>query len=437
MRPPALKTRSLLPVLAALGIAIVFLLLNYKAYDGFFQDDELDNLVWAPSLPALTFLTHLLEPTFELDNFRPVGHFYFKLMGSGFGLDFAPYITPIFALHFVNALLLYLLMRKLTIKPWCALAATAFFTLSATAFDAYWKPMYVFDLLCATFSLASILLYAHRRWVLSFIAFWLAYKSKELAVMLPAVLAIYEYLFGERRFKILIPFFLVSLSFGLQGLILNPNKDNDYTFRFTPRALGATVPFYANRFLLFPFSGLLLFALAFLRDRRIIFGLAAMSLVMVPLIFLPGRLYEAYAYLPLACASIALAGFAARFNPLYAWLALALWMPHNVREIRHERRAILEADDAAFGFVNALSKCKETYTLVYDGLPPNFHHWGATAAWNIVHNSRDLRAFPADWPEGKKAMASETVVYGAWNTQKQTLAIALRSPDSPSDTPSK
>ena len=58
-------------------------------------------------------------------------------------------------------------------------------TLSAGAMDAYWKPMYVFDLFCTTFCLASILLYAHGRWILSFIAFWLAYKSKELAVMLP------------------------------------------------------------------------------------------------------------------------------------------------------------------------------------------------------------------------------------------------------------
>ena len=419
-------------MLAALGIAIAFLILNHKAYDGFFQDDELDNLNWAPTLPALTFLTHMVKPTFEVDNFRPVGHFYFKLMGSNFGLDFAPYITPVFALHFLNVLLLFLVMRKLAIKPWCALAATAFFTLSVTAFDAYWKPMYVFDLLCTTFSLASILLYAYRRWVLSFIAFWLAYKSKELAVMLPAVLALYEYLFGDRRFKILIPFFLVSLSFGIQGIVLNPNKDNDYTFRFTPQALGVTLPFYANRFLLFPLSGALLFALAFLRDRRIVFSLAAMSLVMVPLVFLPGRLFEAYTYLPLACASIALGAAAARFNPVYAWLAFAVWMPHNVREIRHERRAILEADDAAFAFVDALGKWTAhnpgSYPLIYDALPPNFHYWGATGAWNIVHHRKDLSAFPADWPEAKKAVNSDVVVYGTWNQQAQTLTLNLRPP---------
>jgi hypothetical protein len=31
-------------ILAGLAIVIVFLALNYRAYDGFFQDDELDTL---------------------------------------------------------------------------------------------------------------------------------------------------------------------------------------------------------------------------------------------------------------------------------------------------------------------------------------------------------------------------------------------------------
>jgi hypothetical protein len=418
-------------VLAAVGIAFVFILLNHTAYDGFFQDDELDNLNWAPSLPARVFFTELLKPTFAIDNFRPAGHFYFKLMGSAFGLNFAPYITPIFALHFLNALLLFLLMRKLAIKSWSALAAVAFFTLSASAFDAYWKPMYVFDLLCTTFSLGSILLYAYRRWVFSFIAFWCAYKSKELAVMLPAVLAVYEYLFGERRFKILMPFFLVSLSFGIQGLMLNPNKDNDYTFRFTPHALAVTIPFYAKRFLLFPFSGILLLPLILWRDRRILFALAAMVLVMIPLIFLPGRLFEAYTYLPLACASVAMAAAASRFKPIYAWVALALWMPHNVREIRHERRAVLEADDAAFAFVDALGKWTARHpdptTLIYQGQPLGFNFWGPSGAWNIIHHRKDLVAFPSDWPQAAKAISSGTVAYGTWNQERNQLTIELRA----------
>ena len=41
--------------------------------------------------------------------------------------------------------------------------------------------------------------------------------------MLPVVLACYEMgVFGQRRWKPLVPFFAASLSFGLQGLLLIP-----------------------------------------------------------------------------------------------------------------------------------------------------------------------------------------------------------------------
>jgi hypothetical protein len=432
--PKWLGSRGILPLLAGVVVAIVFIGLNHTAYDGFFQDDELDNLRWAPSRPASIFIKGLIDPRFERYNFRPVGHLYFALMGRNFGLDFPPYMTPIFALHLLNALLLYLLMRKLGIKQWCALASAAFFTLSATAFDAYWKPMYVFDLLCTTFSLASILLYAYRRWVLSFIAFWLAYKAKELAVMLPFVLAVYEYWFGERKFKVLIPFLLAALSFGIQGIVLNPikNKNTDYSFHFAFNALKRTAPFYAHRFLMFPLSGFLLFALAFIRDRRIWFGLLAMVLVMVPLLFLPGRLFEAYAYLPLACAAIAMAAAASRWNPVWAWIALAVWMPFNLRQWHDERRAKLALDDQIFSFVDSTqsfaARNPAVLTFVYDGIPSGFHAWGAAAAWSIAHHQIELPAFFVLWPEGKRALGTQTVAFGSWDRQRPQLTISVRPP---------
>ena len=411
---------------------MVFGALNYKAYDGFFQSDELDNLKWAPSRPAAEFILKLLAPRFEIDNFRPAGHLYFALMGPEFGLEFAPYMTPIFAIHLLNAVLLYFLMRKLAIEQWFALAAVAFFTLSATAFDAYWKPMYVFDLLCTTFSLASILLYSHRRWILSFIAFWLAYKSKELAVMLPAVLAAYEYWFGQRKFKVLIPFALASLNFGIQGILLNPNKDNEYSLRFTFDALRQTTPFYAKRFLMFPLSGLLLAGLALVRDRRIWFGLVAMLLLMVPLLVLPGRLFEAYAYLPLACAAIAIGAAATHWNPAWVWIALAIWMPFNVRQLRHESRAALYLDDQAFAFVDTMAKWvsrnPDIETFVYDSIPPAFRDHGVVGAWNILHNQIDLPALYFKSPDGSKALAERTVARGSWDFERRQLTIDVHSP---------
>jgi hypothetical protein len=418
--------------LAAAAIVITFVALNLRAYDGFFQDDEIDTLSWSLSRHLPEYLVAFLKPTFDTSNFRPVGHVYYLLMGRAFGIDFPPYITPLFVIHLVNAALLFLLLRKISVGRWAALAGAAFFTLSASAFDAYWKPMYVFDLLCATFSLASILLYAYRRWILSFVAFWCAYKAKELAVTLPVVLLAYEYWLGSRRYRALIPFFAVSLSFGLQGVLLNPNKDNEYTFRFTPAALFTTTPFYAGRFLLIPFSGFALAALALLRDKRVRFGLAAGLAFLFVLLFLPGRLFEAYAYLPLAGATIAMAAAATHVRPAWAWAGLAFWMPWNIHDLRQEARIKLALDDEAAAYVFQLEAWVAKHpeaprTFVYSGLPRGYHHWGVTGAWNIAHQSVGLPAYYAGWPEAEKAVASGPVTLDEWDWDGQAGRLVLQT----------
>ncbi len=424
----------MLQTLAGLAIALVFIALNYRAYDGFFQDDELDTLTWAPSRPVSEYAVGFFKPLFATYNFRPVAHLYFTIMGRLFGENFPPWITPIFALHLTNGLLVFALMRRLGIAAWHALAVTAFFIWSASAFDAYWKPMYVFDLLCATFSLASILLYAHRRWVLSFIAFWCAYKSKEMAVMLPVALLAWEHWFGERRYLRLLPFFAVSLSFGVQGLLLNPNrgKDNEYTFHFTWKALTATVPFYARRFLVFRWSGALLALLLLIRDRRIWFGLTAAAGFLFVLLFLPGRLFEAYIYLPLACSVIAIAAAASHVRPIWIWVAIAVWMPFNLHRLYSEQKAKLTADDDAFAFVDTINRWAARNpapeTLVYDRAPGVYHHWGQTAAWNIAHHTLGLSAYHAESAEGKQALMSGPVAFCTWDAKTGQFVIRTHNP---------
>ena len=45
-------------------LAALFLLVNRGAYQGYFQDDEIDNLSWAPRLPAVDYLKAALSPRF-------------------------------------------------------------------------------------------------------------------------------------------------------------------------------------------------------------------------------------------------------------------------------------------------------------------------------------------------------------------------------------
>ena len=90
-----------------------------------------------------------------------MGHYYFHAVEELAGLKFPPYVAVLHALHLLNVWLLWLVMRRLGAAPFAAAAACLFFGLHMALFDDVWKPMYVFDVLCATFCLLS--LWAGRR----------------------------------------------------------------------------------------------------------------------------------------------------------------------------------------------------------------------------------------------------------------------------------
>ena len=139
---------------------------------------------------AETFFT----PKLDQSNFRPVGHAFFHFFGSRAKLRYARYIYFIQAVHLINVILAWLSAARARIltaqfRLWRAAA----FAFNMGTFEIYWKPMYVFDLFCGTFTLASLLLWVHNRWILSWIAFWCAFKSKEVAIAIPVVLALLEF----------------------------------------------------------------------------------------------------------------------------------------------------------------------------------------------------------------------------------------------------
>jgi hypothetical protein len=290
--------------------------------------------------------------------------------------------------------------------------------------------MYVFDVLCATFSLLSLLAYAARRWILSFIAFWLAYKSKELAVMLPAVLLLYEYWFGDRKWLRLAPFFAVSLSFGLQGLFLNPNKDNDYSFRFTLPAVIKTSAFYAGRVFLVPYLGFVLILAAFMaRNRRVWLGMAMAGLFLVPLLFLPGRIFAAYCYVPFTGLALAFTGLAEAASPAAVALFFLLWIPVDYRELRNQRRATLASDAEVREYVATLirfARTKQPFeAVVYSGEPERFNSWGVEGAVHYVFRGRDLPVHFVETDAGREALKTRRTAYLDWDYGTKRLEISV------------
>ena len=418
------------------AMAALFLTANRGAYKGYFQDDELDNISWAPGLSAGTFVEGLLTPKFLRGNFRPTGHFFFAVMGRRFGLDFPKYVFPIQALHLLNVWLVWLIVRRLGSSVFAAACGAVFFAFHMAVFDVFWKPMYVFDLLCATFCLASLLFYMQRRFIASFVMFWLAYKSKELAVMLPAVLACYEYWFGKRRWRLLLPFFVVSASFGLQGLLFNPNRHNDYAFDFTPRSIFNTAWFYGDRILLFPFAGLVLLIIPiFTRDRRVWFGLAAAFLLAAPLLLLPNRSFSAYCYVPLIGLAIACAGIAATRHRSLVALFFLLWIGWNEFNLRLNRRQALALADEYRSYVQAVTKAAREYprtdNFIYDGAPFPMHTWGIQGALRIASGKYDIHVTNIEDKNLRPVLDSDRVVILSWNAPLRRLTATAHSPGEP------
>jgi hypothetical protein len=413
-------------------LVVLFLIANRGAYKGYFSDDELDNLSWAPGVHISEYARTLVTPQFIPGNFRPVGHFFFYLAGKSFGLDFPKYVFPIHALHLLNVWLLWFLIRRMGGSAFAAGAGALLFAFHMAVFDLYWKPMYVFDLLCATFCLLALLAWVHQRWVLAFVAFWLAYKSKELAVMLPLVLACYEYWVGKRNWKPLAPFFAVSLSFGLQGVLLNPHQRGDYAFSYKPEDLWQTVNFYSDRVLLLPKAGFaMLFVPAIVRDRRVWFGIATLLLFFFPLAFLPGRHFGAYCYVPLIGAGIALSGIADRGHRLFVTIVLLCWVPFNYIHLRLNRRQELAVAANNRRYVTAVQKFAALNpgidSFIYDGRPFALRPWGIKGAVAYAYGTTAVDVYGLEERGAQRMLRGNgPLALMSWDSSVNDLAIVAR-----------
>jgi hypothetical protein len=400
-----------------LAAAVLFLMLNRPAYKGYFQSDDFDTMGWARVLRLQDFAKWLVTPQMSPVNFRPVGAFYYHLMTNSVGLDFPEYLVPLHALHLLNIWMVWLLIRKLGLGPLAATAGAFFFGFHAALIDAWWKPMFVFDLLCGTFSLAAFLLYLYDRWILSLIAFWLAYKSKELAIMLPVVLACYELWFGGKRWKRLVPFFAISLIFGLQVLILRQGQ-GQYELKLGWGPQATTLSFYASQLFFAPYAGLLLPLV--IRSRQAWLGAVTMCAFLAPLLLLPGRLFAVYWYVPLVGAAILVASMAeTRRGAVVTAVLLALWMPWDFIHFREARRLNERQEQQYRGYSAAIQKYARRNPhqrqFVWDYLPDGFGAAGVTGALECVYLTRDITARRIDEPGADELIQNGDAAWLRWN----------------------
>jgi hypothetical protein len=395
----------------ALTLAALFLAVNARAVDGYFSDDDLDNLAWNSFVGLGEYGRGLIDVKLSPHNFRPVAHFYFFAMERMAGESFPAYVVVMQTIHLLNAALIGFLSRRLGASTASAFAAAGFFAFSICLFDAVWKPMYIFDALCATFCLLTVMAWIARRWLVAAVCFWLAYKSKEIALFLPAAIAMYEFTRGGQRWRQLIPMFAIAASFGLQALLAPKGPATDYSLRFTPDALAKTLPFYASQLGWAAALGIAGAA----RGPWLAGGL----LMMVPLLFLPGRLFAVYWCVPLAMVCLSL-----RFHRRWQAALLLIWAGATLVQIPKRQREELAWAAEARTFYPQVAAAARTHrdvrTIIYDGAPAGTHPWGVAG---MIHWQSRNPAIEVRYAESPPAPSPGEVVLH-WDHAKRVLSLS-------------
>jgi hypothetical protein len=308
------------------------------------------------------------------------------------GLHFPGYVAAIQALHLINVALVWWLARILGARTAGCWAAALLYAFHIAAFDIYWKPMYVFDLTCATLVLLTLITYRRGPLILSFLLFWLALKAKESAILLPVALLAIEWWLGERRWKRTLPFFALSGFLGVRAYFTGfPAGENPYTLHFAPAAIWACAKYYASELAHAPYVGFAVLALPFVwRNKLVRAGVITFLVLLIPMLAVPGRLFAAYLYVPLIGLALAIA---AATRP--AWIALffAVWIPWNYLPLRNERRTELAAADERRNWFNDVRDYvrdhPSTDTYVFAGEPESFNRHGITGTFRLLRLGAD------------------------------------------------
>ena len=416
-----------------IAAVLLFLVFNWRAYDGYFHDDDFDNAVWMERGDPDRFQRTILSPVYEPGNFRPTGYYFFHTLTRWHGLEFPKWVAWVHALHVLTAVLVWLGARRLGAGVGPATLGALFFLLHAAILEVVWLPMYAFDLLCGLFAALSFLLYTHGRTLLSFAAFWLAFKAKEPALALPLALLGYEVFHGGKRWLRTAPFFLVAACFGMGGLLANRSVDSLNTYYISLKAsdLWNTGLFYAGEVWLLPFGGLLTLALPILfREPAVRIGVAFAVLSLVPVLILPNRISSAYLYLPLVGLAWAIAGLATGKRIVVAGALAALWFPWNLHVLRQRQERLLVLADENRNYVRAIERSvprlPRDAIFVYSSHPEQFHLWGIRAALSRYTGRGDAELLSIEEERGFQALQRPGCVRLTWIPEARDLAIGIR-----------
>ena len=153
---------------------------------------------------------------------RPIGALVYRAIFAGFGLNPVPYRVCCFLLLAGNLVLLYAIAVRLSGSRVVGAIACLLAAYHAHLADLYYSTGTIYDLLCFAFYWGAALLWIRGRYWIALALYAGALLSKEMAVTLPLVLAVYELAY-RRPAKLLrlAPMVVVTAVFVLRAMAQN------------------------------------------------------------------------------------------------------------------------------------------------------------------------------------------------------------------------
>jgi hypothetical protein len=298
-------------------------------------------------------------------NDRPVGAAFFKALYEAFGVNHLAFQVALLCVHAINSVLLYKIAERYT--SWIGalvaalLAATWFSANSAVGWSAA-----VFDLLGATFCLATVLLRSHARTagralpydLAGALCYLLAVRTKEFAIGMIVVLLVMATVVERQAVRValrqlwpyLLVFVVLAARYAQLLLVAPPATGDPYAPQLSLAGIVTNLRFFVSALLYSPGGvgplGMGAMVAAFLiaillsqeRMRRLaIWGSVSFVVLLGPVLLLPARLDALYLYAPhffLALAIGALIGRRLAPTLFAAVLVAGIVLPPERADIR-------------------------------------------------------------------------------------------------------
>lgn len=261
---------------------------------------------------------------------RPLGGLIYRTYYAVFGMNPFPFYLTSFLMYAVNLGLLFALLFRITRNAYLAVPAAALASIHREMTDIWFNFGALYELLAFGFMLASFHFYLSfldaeggprkRYYILALAAFLVGLNGKEMAVVTPAILALYELVYRipiRKAFSSipqltirLSPFFAAAIAFTIQKMIgkeayWRDNRAYQYQFdtTFYHNLHDYLGPIFYNRIdvndsELFWTLAISLGLAILLRNRHMLFGWFYFLIALLPVIALP-RVWGLFLYIPL------------------------------------------------------------------------------------------------------------------------------------------